>query len=77
MQEAYEVLSDPNERTWYDTNREKILFNKEDMSKEDIEMHTFGFNVWTYFSSACFKGYEDNEGGFYQVYREIFERIKT
>jgi DnaJ family protein A protein 5 len=27
--EAYEVLSDPNERTWYDNNREKILFNKE------------------------------------------------
>lgn len=77
VQEAYEVLSDPNERTWYDTNREKILFNKEDMSKEDIEMHTFGFNVWTYFSSACFKGYGDEEGAFYQVYRDIFERIKT
>lgn len=40
-------------------------------------MHTFGFNVWTYFSSACFKGYGDEEGAFYQVYRDIFERIKT
>jgi len=35
--EAYEVLSDVNERTWYDNNREKILFNKDDMSKEDLE----------------------------------------
>ena len=33
LQEAYDVLSDPNERTFYDVNREKILFNKEDMSK--------------------------------------------
>lgn len=40
-------------------------------------MHTFGFNIWTYFSSGCFKGYGDNEGGFYQVYRQVFERIKT
>jgi hypothetical protein len=47
------------------------------MSKEDIEMHTFGFNIWMYFSHACFKGYDDEEGGFYPVYREVFERIKT
>jgi DnaJ family protein A protein 5 len=40
-------------------------------------MHTFGFNIWVYFSSSCFKGYEDGEHGFYQVYREVFERIKT
>lgn len=36
LTEAYNVLSDPNERTFYDNNREKILFNKEDMSKEDL-----------------------------------------
>jgi DnaJ family protein A protein 5 len=29
VQEAYEVLSDPNERSWYDNNREKILLNKD------------------------------------------------
>ncbi len=33
INEAYNVLSDPNERTFYDNNREKILFNKEEMSK--------------------------------------------
>ena len=33
VQEAYQVLSDPNERTWYDNNREKILFDKDSMSK--------------------------------------------
>lgn len=75
--EAYEVLSDPNERTWYDNNREKILFNKDEMSKEDVEMYSFGFNIWPYFSSSCFKGFDDSEGGFYYVYRDIFEKIKT
>lgn len=76
LNEAYTVLSDPNERTWYDNNREKILFNKEDMSKEDLEVHTFGFNIWNYFTVSCFSGFEDDEGGFYQVYRDIFEKLK-
>ncbi len=29
VQEAYDVLSDANERTFYDNNRERILFNKD------------------------------------------------
>ena len=40
-------------------------------------MYSFGFNVWNYFTVACFKGFEDNEGGFYQVYRDVFQKIKT
>lgn len=47
------------------------------MSKEDLEQYSFGFNIWAYFTSACFKGYDDSEGGFYQVYREVIEKIKT
>lgn len=36
IQQAYEVLSDPNERTFYDNNREKILFDKDQMTKEEL-----------------------------------------
>ena len=50
--------------------------NKDNMSKEDIEMQTYGFNIWPYFSTACFKGYNDEPLGFYAVYREMFEKIK-
>lgn len=71
------MLSDPNERTWYDNNRDKIIFNKEEMTKEDVEMYSFGFNIWEYFTSACYKGFGDEPGAFYQVYRDIFEKIKT
>jgi len=28
INEAYEVLSDPNERTWYDNHRNQILSGK-------------------------------------------------
>ena len=76
-QQAYEVISDPNERTFYDNNREKILFNKDEMSKEDLEEYGFGFNIWPYFSAKCYKGFGDEEGGFFEVYRDVFEKIKA
>lgn len=71
------MLSDPNERTFYDNNREKLLFNKEEMSKEDLDQYTFGFNIWNYFNTSCFKGYDDAEGGFFAVYRDVFEKLKA
>jgi DnaJ family protein A protein 5 len=40
-------------------------------------MYSFGFNIWPYFTSSCYKGFDDSEGGFYYVYRDIFEKIKT
>lgn len=40
-------------------------------------MYSFGFNIWAFFTSACFKGFDDNAGGFYEVYRDVFEKIKT
>jgi DnaJ family protein A protein 5 len=32
IQEAWKILSDVNERTWYDNHRESVLFNKHDMT---------------------------------------------
>lgn len=28
VQEAYKILSDVNERTWYDNHKEQVLYNK-------------------------------------------------
>lgn len=59
--EAYEVLSDPNERAWYDSHREQILrgTDKEDMSKEDLEQASYGFNIWPYFNNSCYKTFDE------------------
>lgn len=40
------MLSDPNERTWYDNHRVQILSGKEDVSAEDFEEASLGFNIW-------------------------------
>lgn len=47
------------------------------MSKEDLEQYSFGFNIWEYFTVRCFKGYNDDQGSFYHVYRDVFEKIKA
>jgi DnaJ family protein A protein 5 len=33
--------------------------------------------VWKYFSSSCYTEFNDSEKGFYTVYREVFEKIKS
>ncbi|OXU22179.1 hypothetical protein TSAR_014040 [Trichomalopsis sarcophagae] len=70
VQQAYEVLSDPHERAWYDNHREAILKGGigDDYKDDSIDL-------FQYFSSTCFKGYGDDEKGFYAVYRHVFEKL--
>lgn len=69
VQQAYEVLSDPHERLWYDSHRESILRGAGSGYKDD------SLDVFRYFTPACFKGYGDDENGFYAVYREMFNKL--
>ncbi|EGI66052.1 PREDICTED: dnaJ homolog subfamily C member 21 [Acromyrmex echinatior] len=70
VQQAWEILSDPHERAWYDNHREAILKGGigEDYKDDSI-------NLFPYFSLSCFKGYGDDEKGFYTIYRNVFEQL--
>src|SRR3990167_4009957 len=63
LNEAYQTLSDPNERAWYDSHRTQILSGKD--TNEDGEQQNFGFNVWEFFNPSCYKGFGDDKEGFY------------
>ncbi|XP_065168565.1 dnaJ homolog subfamily C member 21-like [Atheta coriaria] len=69
VQQAYEVLSDRQERAWYDNHREQILHG----SNKDFEDNCL--DVFQYFTSSCYKGFGDDDAGFYTVYRNVFEQI--
>lgn len=69
VQQAYEVLSDPHERSWYDSHRESILRGAGSDYKDD------SLDVFHYFTPSCFKGYGDDDKGFYAVYREVFNKL--
>ena len=69
IQLAFEVLSDPQERAFYDRHRESILRGAKSGFKDE------SVDVFGYFTSSCYSGFEDDEKGFYAVYREIFNKL--
>lgn len=69
VQNAYSVLSDDNERAWYDSHREAILRGDNgDCAPDEL-------NLYEYFSANCFDGYDDEEDGFFTVYRTVFDTL--
>lgn len=77
IQHAYETLSDPQERAWYDAHREAILrfggVGEQHTGGEEFDIQ--GIDLFPYFLSSCYSGFSDKPGGFYQVYRELFETL--
>uniref|UniRef100_A0A5B7BKA6 DNAJ protein JJJ1 n=1 Tax=Davidia involucrata TaxID=16924 RepID=A0A5B7BKA6_DAVIN len=67
---AYEVLSDPRERAWYDSHRSQILFSGSTPSNSSTVPDLFSF-----FTNSVFSGYSDTGRGFYKVYSDIFDKI--
>ncbi|XP_045704356.1 dnaJ homolog subfamily C member 21 [Phyllostomus hastatus] len=70
IQAAYDVLSDPQERAWYDNHREALLRGGPDGEYQDESL-----DLLHYFTVTCYSGYGDDPKGFYTVYRNVFETI--
>lgn len=69
IQAAWDVLSDPREKAWYDRHRDEILRGHGDIA--DVDM----LDLVPFFVSSCYSGFGDDENGFYAVYRTVFETI--
>ncbi|XP_076462361.1 dnaJ homolog subfamily C member 21-like [Babylonia areolata] len=74
VQQAYEILTDPQERAWYDRHREAIL--RGGQGKGD-KYEDNSLNLFQYFTSSCYSGFGDDEKGFYTVYREVFKTVSA
>lgn len=70
IQAAYDVLGDPQERAWYDNHRDALLKGGVDGEYQDDSL-----DLVQYFTVTCYSGYNDDEKGFYAVYRRVFEMI--
>ncbi|XP_068608818.1 dnaJ homolog subfamily C member 21 isoform X2 [Brachionichthys hirsutus] len=70
VQAAYDVLSDPQERAWYDDHREALLRGGLSGDYEDD-----GIELLPFFTVTCYCGYADDEKGFYTIYRNVFETV--
>ncbi|KAE9601918.1 hypothetical protein Lal_00040779 [Lupinus albus] len=72
LQHAYEVLSDPKERAWYDSHRSQILFSDTNSVGSSVVPDLFPF-----FSNTVYNGYTDSGKGFYKVYSDVFDKIHS
>jgi DnaJ family protein A protein 5 len=57
VQAAYAVLSDPQERAWYDNHREAILRGGSGGQQDDDFQE--GVDIFAFFSSSAFSGYDN------------------
>ncbi|XP_042496095.1 DNAJ protein JJJ1 homolog [Macadamia integrifolia] len=69
---AYEVLSDPRERTWYDSHRSQILFSDAKSSKPSSSQIP---DLFSFFSNSVFSGFGDTGKGFFKVYGDLFGKL--
>ena len=73
VQQAYECLSDPTERKWYDEHREAILRGwSANNNDKDLDIL---FDVVPYLHAGCYRGFGDDAEGFFAVYRHVFRKI--
>ena len=76
VQEAYECLSDPQERTWYDEHRESILAGiQPGENTGNAPSFVVEISGLYHHPSAYSNSYSDDDGCFYQVYRDLFEKL--
>jgi len=74
--EAYECLSDPNERKWYDDHREAILMGIKPGENTNEHAPSYVVEVTMFHHpSAYSNSYSDEEGSFFHIYGEIFSKV--
>lgn len=72
---AYQILSDPRERSWYDSHRSQILFSSPSTTPSSSSRLIDVDQLFPFFSNSIFSSFSDTGKGFYKVYGEIFSKI--
>lgn len=78
---AYEVLSDPQERSWYDSHKAQILRDDDDFlseaaDNEDLIIPSISVeDIMRYFNPSMYTKFDDSITGFYIIVSRLFERL--
>ena len=79
VQSAYEVLSDPQERTWYDSHREIILQNEKsaagDCPEDNIPVTTAADILQIFGKVNAQVDFTNSATGFYSILGDIFDKV--
>uniref|UniRef100_A0A0L0NQX8 J domain-containing protein n=1 Tax=Candidozyma auris TaxID=498019 RepID=A0A0L0NQX8_CANAR len=79
---AYEVLSDPQERAWYDSHKSQILREDEDYDDDsfvpDMVIPSISVEeLLRYFNPSFYQRQDDSLAGFYSVASRVFEKLAS
>ncbi|MCJ1432628.1 hypothetical protein MMC27_001985 [Xylographa pallens] len=79
VQVAYEILSDPQERAWYDSHRDAILRNEDSQGEEhyehNVRVTTAGDIMKMFMNFNGQLDYSDTPSGFYSSLRSVFATL--
>lgn len=79
---AYEVLTDPQERAWYDSHKSQILSDDINGGSYDDEYGSFSMEagvtseeILMFSNSSLYTRVDDTPAGFYQIAGKVFARL--
>ncbi|KAF6067062.1 DnaJ domain family protein [Candida albicans] len=73
---AYEVLSDPQERAWYDNHKQSILNDEDEIIEGESYLPSISTEeIYRFFNPSMYTEINDSISGFYQVVTRIFARL--
>ncbi|RLV90089.1 J protein JJJ1 [Spathaspora sp. JA1] len=75
---AYEVLSDAQERSWYDSHKNSILNDEDEDVVDTGDSHIPSISadeIYRFFNPSLFNQVDDSISGFYVVASRLFERL--
>ncbi|CAB9517388.1 protein DnaJ [Seminavis robusta] len=75
VQEAYECLSDPSERKWYDEHRDALLKGWSPSGGDNGDHSEMLFDVIPFMHAHCYTGYAEDDQSFYTIYGHVFASI--
>lgn len=83
IRSAYEVLSDPQERSWYDSHKSEILREDDDYDTPASDTSSTVIpnlsvqELLRYFNPELYTRMDDSQAGFYHVVNLLFDRLAS
>lgn len=78
IQEAYECLSNEQERAWYDQHRDQILRGRDvgqSEASEETTSYITKMKLAKYMEKGAFQGYTKQPNDFYSVFDKLFKQL--
>ena len=75
VQEAWEVLSDPQERAYYDNNRDELLASDDEDEEQECNEVEAELDLYKWSCREAFVDFSSEEDGFFAVYTTVFREL--